>query len=355
MGIRLFLGVGMALALASATAAEEAAKIDGYWTLVHDEAVLADLKLTPEQRAAWRKMLDPLDVSFFPFRGRSASEATKALLERTEQAQAHAAKILTAAQLQRLAKLQVRLEGTEALLRDDFAGKLKLNDEQRADVRKLIEETRAALAKVNSQVVAGSLEDAAARKEMERLNKAQWDGVLKTVTKEQQGVWSSLLAGDFDPAKLGQTKFKSPDLIGGAGQWVNGQPLTGQQLRGRVVVVHYFAFGCINCIHNYPTYRKWQEELAGKNVQLVGIHTPETAGEQNVETLSGSIFRCWSITRRPTGRPGATRCGPRFTCSIRKVISARSGPASCTGKAATARRCSASRSTHCWAGSRSHL
>ncbi|HZN34795.1 MAG TPA: redoxin domain-containing protein, partial [Pirellulaceae bacterium] len=106
---------------------------------------------------------------------------------------------------------------------------------------------------------------------------------------EQQGVWSSLLAGDFDPAKLGQTKFKSPDLIGGPGQWVNGQPLTGQQLRGRVVVVHYFAFGCINCIHNYPTYRKWQDELAGKNVQLVGIHTPETAGEHNALTLKSKL------------------------------------------------------------------
>ena len=270
-------------------AAEGEGKVDGYWTLIHDQAVLADLKLTPQQQAAWRQMLDPLDVSFFPFRGKSAAEATAALQERTAQAKGQAAKILTPPQLERLSRLQVRLEGTEALLRDDFAAQVKLTAEQRVEVKKLIAETRAAQTKVNSEVVAAKLDDAAARKELERLNKAEWDGVLKIVDREQQSRWSSFIAGDFDPAKLGQTKFKTPDLVAGPSEWVNGQPLRTDQLRGKVVIVHYFAFGCINCIHNYPTYRKWQDELAGKNVVLIGIHTPETQGEHNVETLKSKL------------------------------------------------------------------
>jgi thiol-disulfide isomerase/thioredoxin len=251
--------------------------------------VLADLKLTRDQQAAWRKILDPLDVSFFPFRGKSAAEATAALLERTAKARSQLETILSSEQRQRLDKLLVRVEGTEALLRDEFAAKIKLTAEQRAGIQELIASTRAAQAKVNADVVAAKLEDAAARKELERLNKAEWDGVLKIVSREQQGLWSAQMAGDFDPARLGQTRFKSPDLIGGAGQWVNGQPLTSRQLRGRVVVMHFFAFGCINCIHNYPSYRRWQQELAGKGVQLVGIHTPETAGEHDVGTLRSKL------------------------------------------------------------------
>lgn len=285
----VFALLALVLLAAANLPASAAEKVDGYWSLIHDQAVLADLKLTATQLAAWRKMLDPLDVSFFPYRGKSADEAAAALIERTAQAKAQAAKILTPPQLQRLEKLQVRLEGTEALLRDEIATKIKLTEAQRADVKKLIADTRAAQAKVNSEVVAAKLDDAAARKELERLNKAEWDGILKIVDKEQQSRWSGLMAGDFDPAKLGQTKFKTPDLIAGPGQWVNGQPLTSQQLRGRVVVVHYFAFGCINCIHNYPTYRKWQTELAGKNVAIVGIHTPETQGEHNVDTLQSKL------------------------------------------------------------------
>jgi peroxiredoxin len=284
----LVAAISLVVAISSAHG-EESEKQGGYWTLIHDEAVLADLKLSAEQQAAWRKLLDPLDVSFFPFRGKPAAEAAAALQECSAQAKAQIAKILTPSERERLEKLQARVEGTEAILRDDFAAKVKLSPQQRADVKKLITDTRAAQAKVNADVIAAKLDHAAARKEFERLNKAEWDGVLKLVDREQQSRWSGLIAGDFDSAKLGQTKFKTPDLIAGAGGWVNGQPLSAAQLRGKVVVVHYFAFGCINCIHNYPTYRKWQEELAGKNVQLVGIHTPETQGEHSVETLKAKL------------------------------------------------------------------
>src|SRR6185312_5916366 len=106
---------------------------------------------------------------------------------------------------------------------------------------------------------------------------------------------NGLFARDFDVAKLGNAAFKAPELIGDSTSWLNAAPLAGlrfakpshpsHELRGQVVVVHFFAFGCINCIHNYPTYREWQEAFAGKDVQLIGIHTPETQGEHNVQTL----------------------------------------------------------------------
>jgi hypothetical protein len=43
------------------------------------------------------------------------------------------------------------------------------------------------------------------------------------------------------------------------------------------VVLHFWTNGCINCIHNYPVYRSWQEKYAGKDVTLIGVHTPEFA------------------------------------------------------------------------------
>jgi len=105
------------------------------------------------------------------------------------------------------------------------------------------------------------------------------------LTAEQKQLLVGLLARDFDVAKLGRTRFKTPDLVGDSAAWLNGLPLSAADLRGRVVVVHFFAFGCGNCIHNYPTYRQWQQELAGRDIQLIGIHTPETLAEHNVETL----------------------------------------------------------------------
>jgi peroxiredoxin len=62
-------------------------------------------------------------------------------------------------------------------------------------------------------------------------------------------------------------------------EWAQGGPLTLADLKGRVVVLHFWTNGCINCIHNYPAYRAWQEKYAGKDVAIVGVHTPEFARE----------------------------------------------------------------------------
>src|SRR5260370_36779003 len=62
-------------------------------------------------------------------------------------------------------------------------------------------------------------------------------------------------------------------------QWVQSEPLKLSDLRGQVVIVHFWTFGCINCIHNYPVYKAWQEKYANKAVAIIGVHTPEFANE----------------------------------------------------------------------------
>jgi thiol-disulfide isomerase/thioredoxin len=62
-------------------------------------------------------------------------------------------------------------------------------------------------------------------------------------------------------------------------EWLQGGPLKLAELRGRVAAVHFWTNGCINCKHNYPVYRAWQEKYDSKKFVLVGIHTPEFAAE----------------------------------------------------------------------------
>jgi thiol-disulfide isomerase/thioredoxin len=68
-------------------------------------------------------------------------------------------------------------------------------------------------------------------------------------------------------------------------EWLQSKPLKMASLRGQVVVVHFWTFGCINCIHNYPAYKAWQEKYDGKAVTIVGIHTPEFEGEADVKRV----------------------------------------------------------------------
>ena len=63
------------------------------------------------------------------------------------------------------------------------------------------------------------------------------------------------------------------------------------KLRGKVVLVHFWTNGCYNCVNNYPHYKAWQERYAGKDVVIVGIHTPETSGEHDVERIKAQAAK----------------------------------------------------------------
>ncbi len=73
--------------------------------------------------------------------------------------------------------------------------------------------------------------------------------------------------------------------------WINSEPLTMTELRGKVVVVHFWTNGCSNCVNNYPHYKAWQERYSGKDVVILGIHTPETPGERDVERIKSQAAK----------------------------------------------------------------
>jgi thiol-disulfide isomerase/thioredoxin len=75
----------------------------------------------------------------------------------------------------------------------------------------------------------------------------------------------------------------------GVTEWINSQPLKLANLRGKVVLVHFWTFGCGNCIHDHDKYLAWQEKYARRNVVLIGIHTPETEAERNLENVKAKV------------------------------------------------------------------
>jgi peroxiredoxin len=70
--------------------------------------------------------------------------------------------------------------------------------------------------------------------------------------------------------------------------WINSKPIRLSELRGHVVVLHFWTFGCINCQHNYPALKAWQQRYSKNGVTIIGVHTPETPRERNVENVRKS-------------------------------------------------------------------
>ncbi|MGJ7615669.1 MULTISPECIES: cytochrome c biogenesis protein DipZ [unclassified Variovorax] len=66
----------------------------------------------------------------------------------------------------------------------------------------------------------------------------------------------------------------------GAVEWINSAPLTPEGLRGKVVLVDFWTYSCINCLRALPYVRAWAEKYKDAGLVVVGVHTPEFAFEK---------------------------------------------------------------------------
>ena len=83
-----------------------------------------------------------------------------------------------------------------------------------------------------------------------------------------------------------RTPYPAPELRG-LGEWINSQPITLASLKGRVVVVDFWTFECINCRRTLPSVKSWYADYHDKGLEIIGVHTPELAAERvpaNVRT-----------------------------------------------------------------------
>ncbi len=77
----------------------------------------------------------------------------------------------------------------------------------------------------------------------------------------------------------------------GAVEWLNSAPLTPQGLRGKVVLVNFWTFNCINCLHALPYVRAWAEKYRDYGLVVVGVHTPELAFERDIGNVRKAVGR----------------------------------------------------------------
>lgn len=77
--------------------------------------------------------------------------------------------------------------------------------------------------------------------------------------------------------------------LDGAVEWLNSPPLTTEQLRGKVVLVDFWTFSCINCIHTVPYVRAWAEKYKDQGLVVIGVHAPEFAFERKIDNVRQAI------------------------------------------------------------------
>src|SRR6187397_2162683 len=71
----------------------------------------------------------------------------------------------------------------------------------------------------------------------------------------------------------------------GATGWLNSEPLTPEGLRGRVVLVDFWTYTCVNWLRTLPYVRAWAAKYAGAGLTIVGVHTPEFGFERDRDNI----------------------------------------------------------------------
>ncbi|MDU5473287.1 MULTISPECIES: cytochrome c biogenesis protein/redoxin [Pantoea] len=97
----------------------------------------------------------------------------------------------------------------------------------------------------------------------------------------------------LEPVAMPQTSSALPSLDGGTA-WLNGTPLTPEKLKGKVVLVDFWTYDCINCQHTLPHVRDWANQFQSQGLVVVGVHTPEYPWERDEKAVSRAIKQ-WQL------------------------------------------------------------
>ena len=127
--------------------------------------------------------------------------------------------------------------------------------------------------------------------------------VLSSLSSAQTASLESGLARKLGAAQpMGETQARTDKMgqlvlpvegtlppLTGVGPWFNSGPLTREQLRGKVVVIDFWTYSCINCLRSIPYVKAWDERYRKDGLVIIGVHAPEFAFEREPANVARAI------------------------------------------------------------------
>ena len=112
-----------------------------------------------------------------------------------------------------------------------------------------------------------------------------------TIAAARLGTFGPLRAANVEEAGTVQANQRAPRelaAIGNAAEWLNSPRLTASSLAGKVVLVDFWTYTCINWLRTLPYVRAWAQKYREELV-LIGVHTPEFAFEHNIDNVRRAV------------------------------------------------------------------
>ncbi|MEC5384906.1 cytochrome c biogenesis protein DipZ [Uliginosibacterium sp. H3] len=109
--------------------------------------------------------------------------------------------------------------------------------------------------------------------------------------KSPESAGGSMMMAAKPPADAAQALPVDGTLpsIAGAVEWLNSPPLTNEALRGKVVLVDFWTYSCINCLRTLPYLRAWADKYRDQGLVIIGVHAPEFAFEKDIDNVRAAV------------------------------------------------------------------
>jgi thiol-disulfide isomerase/thioredoxin len=125
---------------------------------------------------------------------------------------------------------------------------------------------------------------------LRRLSLASTSGIEQGLVDRLQPVTEAQGAAiPAAPQMMALATEGSLPSLDGAVAWLNSPPLTRDQLKGKVVLIDFWTYSCINCLRTIPYVVAWAEKYRAEGLVVIGVHTPEFAFEKDTGNVSKAL------------------------------------------------------------------
>lgn len=257
--------------------------------MIRDDSVHAELQLSTDQIDQVYDAIEEVDPRWWVNRIAPAEKQSTEIRELTAILKNRLTGVLSSDQINRLEQLEKQAAGTRFVVHSDAVAALGLSDSQLEKLTEAFASTDEEVAKLQKQVANKELEVNQAGKDIAAIQAREKQSLIGELTQEQQAKIGTLLGKTFDFSKVKRTYPRAPEFVLDGAEWIQGEPVMMEDLRGKVVAVHFYAFQCINCQRNFPHYKAWHDDMADRGLVVIGIQRPETSAERNRERVLDAV------------------------------------------------------------------
>ncbi|RZI84590.1 MAG: cytochrome c biogenesis protein DipZ [Rubrivivax sp.] len=107
--------------------------------------------------------------------------------------------------------------------------------------------------------------------------------------------WSGLVSLAELPSAQAEPTTAAPGMpapeLAGIDQWLNTAPLSMARLKGKVVLIDFWTYGCVNCVRTLPHIQQLHARYSAQGLVVIGVHTPEFAFERSIDNVRAAVQR----------------------------------------------------------------